>query len=101
MLRTLSGCAVKGLDDKPQMSAIVQSDRGSFDNEALKKELVDGARELVANNPDVGAILLECSDMPPYSCDVQKAVNLPVFDFVTLIKWAHNSVTQKPYGGFI
>jgi len=94
-------CVVMGLDDKPQMSAIVKSDRGHFDNEALKKELVQGARDLVAGNPEVGAILLECSDMPPYSCEVQKEVNLPVFDFITLIRWAHYSVTQRPYEGFI
>ena len=70
-------------------------------NEALKREIVEGALNLVRNNPEVGAILLECSDMPPYAADVQRAVNLPVYDFITLIKWVYSSVAQKPYHGFI
>ena len=96
-----SRCLVLGLEDQPQMSAVVKSDRGSFDNEALKREVVEGALNLVQNNPEVGAILLECSDMPPYASEVQRAVNLPVYDFITLIKWVHSSVAQKPYHGFI
>lgn len=96
-----SHCFVKGLGDQPQMSAILKSDRGSFDNKALKQEMADGARALVDEHPEVGAILLECSDMPPYAAVVQKAVNLPVFDFITLINWVHNAAAKKPYNGFI
>lgn len=94
-------CVVKGLEDQPQMSSFVKSDRGSVDNEALKREIVEGAVNLVRNNPEVGAILLECSDMPPYAADVQRAINLPVYDFITMIKWVYSSVAQKPYYGFI
>ena len=59
------------------------------------------AVDMVERAPDIGAILLECSDMPPYAADVQRAVNLPVFDFVTLINWVHSSVARRPYEGFI
>lgn len=94
-------CVVKGLSDKPQMSHIVNSDQGSFDNSALKQEVKKGALEMVNEHPEVGAILLECSDLPPYAAEVQKAVNLPVFDFITLIRWVHSAVAKKPYHGFI
>jgi aspartate/glutamate racemase len=94
-------CVIKGMGDQPHFSAILKSNKGHFDNTAVKKEVVEGASSLVNEHPEIGAILLECSDMPPYSADVQNAVNLPVFDFITMIKWAHSSVTQKPYHGFI
>lgn len=96
-----SSCLVKGIGDQPQFSAILNSNIGHFDNTAVRKEVVEGAKSLVKDHPEIGAILLECSDMPPYSSDVQKAVNLPVFDFITMIKWAHSSVAQKSYHGFI
>ena len=76
-------------------------DRGSFDNTEVGKEVVKAATELVQQNEDIGAILLECSDTPPYACQVQKAVRLPVYDFITMIKWLHNATSQKPYHGFI
>ena len=80
--------AVCDLRNEPHFSAIME-DRGSFDNTEVRKEVVNAARELLSNNPDIGAILLECSDLPPYAAEVQQAAGLPVFDFITMIKWLH------------
>jgi hypothetical protein len=44
---------------------------------------------LIQQHPDVGAIVLECTNMPPYSRVVRKAAGgLPVFDAVTMINYA-------------
>lgn len=94
-------CVVKGLGDQPEFSALPNSDRGEFDNGKVRDEVVTGAKNLVEEHEDIGAILLECSDMPPYAADVQRAVNLPVYDFITMINWVYNSVAQKPYYGFL
>jgi Asp/Glu/hydantoin racemase len=94
-------CVIKGVGGRPQFSSILHSDRGYFDQGEIRNEMVAAAGELVEEHPEIGAILLECSDMPPYASDVQRAVNLPVYDFVTLIKWVHSAVAQKPYYGFI
>lgn len=94
-------CVVEGLGDKPEFSAILKSDRGCFNNGLLRSEVVKTAEQMVKSNKHIGAFLLECSDMPPYAADLQKAVNLPVFDFITMINWVHNSVAQMPYYGYI
>lgn len=94
-------CVVKGVGEEPQFSAILHSDRGHFDNAGVREEVVRAAVRMVEQNPEIGAMLLECSDMPPYSSDVQRAVNLPVFDFITMIKWVHSAVAQTPYHGFV
>lgn len=91
---------VKDLGRLPEFSAIIES-RGSFDNEIVRQEVVNAAKELVRDNPNIGAILLECSDLPPYAADIQRAVGLPVYDFITMIRWAHMATAQKPYHGFI
>ncbi|TQR17926.1 aspartate/glutamate racemase family protein [Psychrobacillus soli] len=91
---------VKDLGRLPEFSAIIES-RGSFDNDVVREEVVSAALELVRDNPDIGAILLECSDLPPYAADIQRAVGLPVYDFITMIRWAHMATAQRPYDGFI
>ena len=48
-----------------------------------------------------GGDFLECSDMPPYASDIQRMTQLPVYDFITLINWLHQSVCQRPYDGWI
>jgi Asp/Glu/hydantoin racemase len=65
----------------------------------MENSMVRLARKLVANDPVVGAIVLECTNMPPFAAAVQRAVNLPVFDIVTLINMVHESVTRRPYVG--
>ncbi|SDI32327.1 aspartate/glutamate racemase family protein [Alteribacillus bidgolensis] len=91
---------IKDLGRLPEFSAIIES-RGSFDNDIVRKEVVNASLELVHENPDMGAILLECSDLPPYAADIQRAAGLPVYDFITMIRWAHMATSQKPYSGFL
>lgn len=91
---------IKDLRHEKEFSCILEG-RGEFDNSIVEKEVVGKALELMEECENIGAILLECSDMPPYAAAVQKASKVPVFDFTTLIKWLYNSVCQKPYDGFI
>ncbi|MBI1964442.1 MAG: hypothetical protein HYS37_13825 [Candidatus Rokubacteria bacterium] len=57
-----------------------------------REEHVRVARRLVAEHPDVGAIVLECTNMPPYAADVQRATGLPVFDIVSLVTLLHGAL---------
>lgn len=94
----MSDLVIRGMENTREFSAVVDM-RPEFDNEVARQEIVEGALELTDEN--VGAILLECSDMPPYAADIQAATQVPVFDFITLIKWLHNAVMQRPYCGWI
>lgn len=65
----------------------------------LEASMVRLARKLVARDPAVGALVFECTNMPPYADAVQRAVDLPVFDIVTLINMVHEAVARRPYHG--
>jgi len=91
---------IKDLSHEPEFSCILEG-RGEFDNERVKEEVVQKALEIMKQDSAVGAILLECSDMPPYAYAVSAATKRPVFDFTTLIRWLHTAVCQTPYHGFI
>ena len=81
--------------------ATVVNMRGYFDNTIARQEILTLAQELVDEHDDLGAILLECSDMPPYASEIQRVTQLPVFDFITLINWLKSGVAQHPYSGWI
>ncbi len=91
---------IKDLRHEPEFSCIMEY-RGHFDNNGVCQEVVGKALEILEEDADIGAILLECSDMPPYAQAVQAATQLPVFDFITMIKFLKNSVTQPIYKGWI
>jgi Asp/Glu/hydantoin racemase len=68
---------------------------------ALENVMVPAAQRMVRNDPDIAAIVYECTLMPPTSAAVQEATGLPVFDVITLIKWAYSAVVQRRYNGFV
>ncbi len=79
----------------------VANQLGMLDSDKIEGEVVSSAEELVQEEPKVGAILLESSVYPPYGAAVQEAVNLPVFDFVTMIDYVYSSVVKKRFQGFM
>ena len=57
------------------------------------------ALEMVQKNPDVGAIVLECTEFPPYAYAIQEATHLNVWDFATMTEFMHSGAARKPYTG--
>ncbi len=96
----LSDIVITGAQDLSEFQQILKT-AGSFNSKKIEQQMVGLAKQFVSDNPDIGAILLECSDMPPYAWAIQNAVRLPVFDFITLINWVHSAMVRRPFAGFI
>lgn len=92
---------IAGLQDRQQFYRFAIEETGFLDVAAVEKEVVTVARDMVSDNPQVQAILLECSLLPPYGAAVQDAVNLPVFDYITMINLVFAAVVKQRYTGFI
>ena len=59
------------------------------------------ALEHIKEDPQIKAILLECSMMPPYGKAVSEATGLPVFDFITMINYMFSGVEKHAYKGYM
>ncbi|QDR79131.1 aspartate/glutamate racemase family protein [Sporomusa termitida] len=66
-----------------------------------EQQMVRTAAEFVSKNPDIGAIMLECTGMQPFARAIQRAVNLPVFDWGTLLDYAFSVVAHRDYYGHV
>ena len=95
--------AIEGMDQSPskEFLEVVGDKKLEANRDLMEKEVVDMARKLVSDNPEVGALLLECSGMPVYSKAIQEELGLPVFDYIGMINMVFNSVVQKRYEGFM
>ena len=74
---------------------------GHYNPLRLEAGLVGLANDLVRENPEVGALLLECTLFPTHAHAVQESVQLPVFDFSTLIDWVYSGVVRRSFSGYI
>jgi hypothetical protein len=95
-----SELVITGAQNLPEFKNIINCTH-HYNPLKLERELTGLAVKLTSDNPQIGALLLECSDMPPFSWAVQNATGLPVFDFITMINWIHSAVVQRPYHGFM
>jgi hypothetical protein len=62
-----------------------------------RRDNVDAALALKAANPDLGAIVLECTNMVPYAADIRRATDLPVFSIRSFVTWFQSSLAPPSF----
>jgi hypothetical protein len=80
---------------------MIVTDAVEFDVTRARDEHVAAARLLLERYPDVGAIVLECTNMPPYAADIARATGLPVHDFTTFVTWAASAYRRTGFTGWM
>ena len=91
--RSIPVC-IAGLENTKAFSHTDVSSNQPLDIQGFKEELLDTVARLLEQAPRTGAIVLECTDLPPFADDIRRATNLPVFDIVTLTNFVYNSVVH-------
>ncbi len=93
---------IAGMEEKEEFTKVhVTQEMAMLDVKRLEMEVVEVATKLVKENPDIGAMVLECSDLPPFAAAIYEAVNLPIFDFITFINMVYLATVKKKYEGFM
>jgi Asp/Glu/hydantoin racemase len=76
---------IEGLAAGCSFQRTLLNDQTWLDAAAARQATVDSAIRLVAVRPEVAAIVLECTNMPPYADAVRAATGRPVHDITSLI----------------
>ena len=85
---------IAGLEKTIAFSHTDVDSKDPLDIQRFRAELLDMVALLLKEAPSTGAIVLECTDLPPFAKDIAQATNLPVFDIVTLTKFIYASLTS-------
>lgn len=85
---------IKGLEDKEVFTDFTVQNWDRVDTEKCRAELLEATEELLHENDDIGAMVLECTNMPPYTKDIQQVAGMPVFDIVTLVNFVHSGIAM-------
>jgi hypothetical protein len=91
---------IEGVDPSGYFGHAIRHGAAWLDTEKMSEDVVAAARRLVSTHQDLGAIVLECANMPPYRDAVVAATELPVFDAAQLITWFHAGLrgSARRYG---
>ena len=90
---------VVGTDPDGEFSKGILDDQDSLDFTACARELEAAADRLLTERPDIGAIVLECTNMVPYAADIRRRTGRPVFSIYTLISQFQAGLAPRRFAG--
>jgi hypothetical protein len=98
-LQNLDRAVIYGLEEQPNFRAPILDETGVLEPEKIQQEVVALAKKMIDEHPEIGPILLECSNLPPYASAVQHATGRLVFDYTTMINMYFSASVRKPFSG--
>jgi len=76
---------------------LITAEKQDLDVALAEQDILTAGRELLAAHRDIGAIVLECTNMPPYAAALQAACGLPVYDIYSMITWFHAGLRPRRF----
>ena len=68
-----------------------------LDVDAARSDNVAAANALIESNPEIGALVLECTNMTPYAADIRETICCPVFTAESFVSWFHSGLVPRRY----
>jgi Asp/Glu/hydantoin racemase len=89
------GTPIVGTEGGREFSRALLGNEPQLDVAQAQADILAAGDELVARHPEVGALLLECTNMCPYAAALAERLGLPVFDMVSFITWFHGGLVPR------
>jgi hypothetical protein len=85
---------IAGVDPEGEFARTFLGNRATLDVAAAEREVLAAGDRLVERHPDVGALVLECANMPPYAAALRARLGLPVHDMVSFGCWFYAGLSS-------
>lgn len=76
--------AIVGLENCSAFRSAIIEETARLDPAAVAREVADVARQLAREHPRLDAVVLECTNLPPYRAAIADVLQIPIYDSVTL-----------------
>lgn len=90
-----AGTPIETTEGGEEFTEAILGDAANLDVAAAERDNVAAARRLVERHPEIGAIVLECTNMTPYARAIRRASGRPVFSMVGFVSWFQASLDPK------
>lgn len=80
-----------------EFTRVILDNEAELNVDLARADNVDAALRLKSAHPDLGAIVLECTNMCPYAADIRDATGLPVYSMVDLVTWFQAGLSPRRF----
>jgi hypothetical protein len=89
---------VVGTEHGREFTRVMIGNEPTMDVAAAEQDILDAGGELLQRYADIGAILLECTNMVPYAHALRHRCGLPVYDIYSFMTWFHAGLAPRDFG---
>ena len=90
-------CPVETTEGGREFTRVILQNELELDVDLARQDNVDAALRLQSEHADIGAIVLECTNMIPYAADIRQATGLPVFTMLSFVSWFQSSLAPRSF----
>ena len=83
---------ISSISQVGEFAKLRDNPNAKLNSELFIKQVTAVAEELKNTHPEIGAVVLECTDLPPCAPTIRQTIQLPVFDIVTLLNMVYFSI---------
>jgi len=78
---------IMGTDNGVEFSRVFLKNEESMDLSLIKQDILMAGRALKTKCPELGAVVMECTNMAPYANLLQRELGVPVYSIFSFIRW--------------
>lgn len=93
----LSRLVIQGMEDRPHFRQVVLEGTCPQDYDRMAKDVLNAAELLLERDGDIGAILLECSNLAPFSAEIENKYKIPVLDCNMAVRLLYRMTNPTRY----
>ena len=92
---------VVGTNGGGEFTRAILGDEPGLDVAAATEDVLAAGRALVATHPEVGALVLECTNMVPYAPALRRDLGLPVYSIYTFVQWFQAGLMPRVFDPYL
>jgi Asp/Glu/hydantoin racemase len=89
---------VAGTEGGREFTRAILGNELRLDVAVAERDILEAGEALVGQHPQIGAVLLECTNMAPYARALSEHLRLPVYDIVSFVSWFHAGLKPREFG---
>lgn len=87
-----------GTEGGREFTRVLLQDEMDMDYQKAEEDILEAGEKLLKKHPEVGALVLECHNMAPYSRALNNLLGIPVYDVYTFVRWFQSGLEPRDFG---
>ena len=89
---------VIGTEGGREFTRVLLNDEIEIDYALAEQDILEAGEKLLKKHPEVGALVLECHNLAPYSRALNDLLRIPIYDVYTFVCWFHSGLQPRDFG---